>query len=92
MPRGGLVAIRCRVRTWMCAMSEPARIHDFIAVGVGPFNLGLACLASAIEGLDGLFLDQKAGFDWHPGLMFDDAHLQTPSCRISSRWPIQPTP
>ncbi|MFZ5533121.1 MAG: lysine N(6)-hydroxylase/L-ornithine N(5)-oxygenase family protein [Pseudomonadota bacterium] len=59
-------------------MSEPARIHDFIAVGVGPFNLGLACLASAIEGLDGLFLDQKAGFDWHPGLMFDDAHLQTP--------------
>jgi lysine N6-hydroxylase len=59
-------------------MSDSARIHDFIAVGVGPFNLGLACLASAVDGLDGLFLDQKAGFDWHPGLMFDDAHLQTP--------------
>lgn len=59
-------------------MNNGTRIHDFIAVGVGPFNLGLACLASRIDGLDGLFLDQKTGFDWHPGLMFDDAHLQTP--------------
>ena len=53
-------------------------IHDFIAVGVGPFNLGLACLASTIPALRGLFVDQRPGFDWHPGLLFDDAHLQTP--------------
>lgn len=59
-------------------MNKETQVYDFIAVGVGPFNLGLACLASSVEGLDGLFFDQKDGFNWHPGLMFDDAHLQTP--------------
>lgn len=59
-------------------VDDPAHVHDFIAVGVGPFNLGLACLTATVEGLDGLFLDARAGFDWHPGLMFEDATLQTP--------------
>lgn len=60
------------------AVNDPDHVHDFIAVGVGPFNLGLACLSATVEGLDGLFLDARAGFDWHPGLMFDEATLQTP--------------
>jgi lysine N6-hydroxylase len=59
-------------------VNKEMQVYDFLAVGVGPFNLGLACLASSVEGLDGLFFDQKDGFNWHPGLMFDDAHLQTP--------------
>ncbi|MDY6942937.1 MAG: SidA/IucD/PvdA family monooxygenase [Pseudomonadota bacterium] len=59
-------------------MNTRGKIHDFLAVGVGPFNLSLACLTSTIEGLDGIFVDQNPGFDWHPGVMFDDAHLQTP--------------
>ena len=53
-------------------------LHDVIAVGVGPFNLGLACLSATIPGLRGLFVDQKPDFDWHPGLLFADAHMQTP--------------
>lgn len=51
---------------------------DFIAVGVGPFNLGLAALTSTINEINGLFLDRRDGFDWHPGLMMEGVHLQTP--------------
>lgn len=56
----------------------PTRIYDFLAIGIGPFNLGLACLSAPVTGLDGIFLDQKSGFDWHPGMMLEEAHLQTP--------------
>jgi hypothetical protein len=41
-------------------------IYDFIGVGIGPFNLGLACLAQPISELRGLFLEQKSEFNWHP--------------------------
>ncbi len=59
-------------------MSSLHTIHDFIGVGIGPFNLSLACLSAPITGLNALFLDRNPGFDWHRGLMFDAAHLQTP--------------
>ncbi|MCX4751579.1 SidA/IucD/PvdA family monooxygenase [Kitasatospora sp. NBC_01287] len=52
--------------------------HDFIAIGLGPYNLGLACLTAPIEELDGLFLESKPEFDWHPGMLLDFATLQTP--------------
>ncbi len=55
-----------------------SRIYDFIGIGLGPFNLGLACLTAPIGELDGLFLDARDGFDWHPGMMLEDASLQTP--------------
>ncbi|HEX6443773.1 MAG TPA: SidA/IucD/PvdA family monooxygenase [Streptosporangiales bacterium] len=55
-----------------------SRRHDFIAIGVGPFNLGLACLTAPIAELDGLFLERRQAFDWHPGMLLDDARLQTP--------------
>ena len=54
------------------------KIYDFIGIGIGPFNLGLACLAEPIDGLDCLFLDRAEGFNWHPGMMLDSATLQTP--------------
>ncbi|MCH9297552.1 lysine/ornithine N-monooxygenase [Pantoea allii] len=54
------------------------RIYDFIGIGIGPFNLSLACLSEPVEGLNGLFLDQNPGFDWHTGMMLESAHLQTP--------------
>ncbi|WNN42687.1 MULTISPECIES: lysine N(6)-hydroxylase/L-ornithine N(5)-oxygenase family protein [Winslowiella] len=54
------------------------KIYDFIGIGIGPFNLGLACLTDPIEGVDGVFLDQNSGFDWHTGMMLESAHLQTP--------------
>ncbi|MEM6159036.1 lysine N(6)-hydroxylase/L-ornithine N(5)-oxygenase family protein [Erwinia sp. P6884] len=53
-------------------------VYDFIGIGIGPFNLGLACLSEPVEGLNGVFLDQNSGFDWHTGMMLESAHLQTP--------------
>ncbi|MEV6652413.1 lysine N(6)-hydroxylase/L-ornithine N(5)-oxygenase family protein [Streptomyces sp. NPDC051219] len=59
-------------------MSTPREPHDFIAIGLGPFNLGLACLTEPIDELDGLFLESKPGFEWHAGMFLEGAHLQTP--------------
>jgi lysine N6-hydroxylase len=61
-------------------MIAPANghVHDFAAIGVGPFNLGLAALAEPVKGLAGIFLDQRDSFDWHPGMMLEPAHLQVP--------------
>lgn len=52
--------------------------HDFVAVGIGPFNLGLACLTAPLPDLDGVFLDAREEFDWHPGVMVPDATIQVP--------------
>ncbi|MFI2710851.1 lysine N(6)-hydroxylase/L-ornithine N(5)-oxygenase family protein [Micromonospora sp. NPDC018662] len=52
--------------------------HDFIAIGLGPYNLGLACLTAPIDDLDGLFLETRDGVDWHPGMLLESARLQTP--------------
>lgn len=51
-------------------------VHDFIAIGLGPFNLSLACLAEPLPGLRGLFLERNTEFNWHPGMLIDDATLQ----------------
>jgi lysine N6-hydroxylase len=56
----------------------PSRPHDFVGIGLGPFNLGLACLTEPIDGLDGVFLESKPDFEWHAGMFLDGAHLQTP--------------
>ena len=56
-------------------MSE--EIHDLLGVGIGPFNLGLACLAEPLD-LDAVFLDARDGFAWHHGLMLEDATIQVP--------------
>jgi lysine N6-hydroxylase len=55
-------------------------LHDFIAIGLGPYNLGLACLTEPIDGLDGLFLESRteARYGWHPGMLLHSATLQTP--------------
>jgi lysine N6-hydroxylase len=53
-------------------------VYDFIAIGLGPFNLSLACLAEPIAGLRGLFLEREASFDWHPGMLIDDTTVQNP--------------
>lgn len=58
--------------------SEATRVHDLIGIGLGPFNLGLAALADPISELDCLFLEGRDRFDWHPGMMLDDATLQVP--------------
>ena len=56
-------------------------LHDFVGIGLGPFNLGLACLTDPLagpDGLDGVFLEARERFDWHPGMLLDDATLQVP--------------
>lgn len=60
-------------------MSGPApetAPHDALAIGCGPFNLGLVALGSTVPHLDLVCLDRSPSFAWHPGLMFDDARLQ----------------
>ncbi|ANP55230.1 lysine N6-hydroxylase [Streptomyces griseochromogenes] len=56
----------------------PSKTYDFVGIGLGPFNLGLACLTEPIAELDGVFLDSKPEFEWHAGMFLDGAHLQTP--------------
>ncbi|ROZ64582.1 GNAT family N-acetyltransferase [Kocuria soli] len=51
---------------------------DLLCVGIGPFGLGLACLADPLEDLRVAFLDKAPEFNWHPGLLFEDATLQVP--------------
>ncbi|HEX8348215.1 MAG TPA: lysine N(6)-hydroxylase/L-ornithine N(5)-oxygenase family protein [Actinoplanes sp.] len=53
-------------------------IHDFVAIGLGPYNLGLACLTEPIAELDGVFLEARPSFDWHPGMLLEATRLQTP--------------
>ncbi len=57
---------------------NPQQVYDLIGIGIGPFNLGLAALSAPVKELSTLFLDQSESFDWHPGLMLDDATLQVP--------------
>ncbi|AKJ13011.1 alcaligin biosynthesis protein [Streptomyces incarnatus] len=54
------------------------KTYDFVGIGLGPFNLGLACLTEPIADLDGVFLESKPDFEWHAGMFLDGAHLQTP--------------
>ncbi|MEV6111133.1 SidA/IucD/PvdA family monooxygenase [Streptomyces sp. NPDC052109] len=63
----------------MTALAEsPDRSYDFVGIGLGPFNLGLACLTEPIDAVRGVFLESKPDFEWHAGMFLDGAHLQTP--------------
>ncbi|WP_255474850.1 lysine N(6)-hydroxylase/L-ornithine N(5)-oxygenase family protein [Pusillimonas sp. ANT_WB101] len=53
-------------------------VYDFIAIGLGPFNLSLACLVEPIDGLEGIFLERNTSFEWHPGMLIDNTTLQNP--------------
>ncbi|PPK64713.1 SidA/IucD/PvdA family monooxygenase [Actinokineospora auranticolor] len=51
---------------------------DLVGVGIGPFNLSLAALASRVDGFRARFLDRRPDFRWHPGLLIDGTTLQVP--------------
>lgn len=57
---------------------DGAHVHDVVGIGLGPFGLGLAALAHPLPDVDGVFLDQRPGFSWHPGMMLDGATIQVP--------------
>ncbi|MGW7273013.1 lysine N(6)-hydroxylase/L-ornithine N(5)-oxygenase family protein [Streptomyces sp. NPDC054864] len=62
----------------MTALPDDREPLDFVGIGLGPFNLGLACLTEPIDELNGLFLESKPDFEWHSGMFLEGAHLQTP--------------
>jgi lysine N6-hydroxylase len=51
---------------------------DLVGVGIGPFNLSVAALASAVPGLRTAFLEREREFRWHPGLLIEGATIQVP--------------
>jgi lysine N6-hydroxylase len=57
---------------------ETKTVYDIIGIGIGPFNLGMAALVDSVPKLKCLFIDENSSFDWHPGLMLDNARLQVP--------------
>jgi lysine N6-hydroxylase len=60
------------------AEHDARSVLDFIAIGLGPFNLGLACLMVPLREHSGLFLERNAGFAWHPGMLVDGCTMQNP--------------
>jgi lysine N6-hydroxylase len=69
----------------MAGNVQPPRRHevyDFIGIGLGPFNLSLACLvaplARAATPVRALFLERHREFNWHPGMLIDNTTLQNP--------------
>jgi lysine N6-hydroxylase len=60
------------------AVGEGTAVRDFIGIGLGPFNLGLAALTAPIADLDGLFLERKPNVDWHPGMLIEGTTMQVP--------------
>ncbi|WP_129660823.1 lysine N(6)-hydroxylase/L-ornithine N(5)-oxygenase family protein [Rothia uropygialis] len=62
-------------------MTQPAsadHVYDLVGIGIGPFNLGLACLSDPLDDVDALFFDENDGFAWHHGMMLEDATIQVP--------------
>lgn len=53
-------------------------VLDYVGIGIGPFNLGLAALLAPLKELKGVFVDSRPEFNWHPGLMLAGTRLQTP--------------
>ncbi len=51
---------------------------DIAGIGIGPFNLGLAALLSRHPDLRCAFLERKAEFRWHEGLLLPGTTLQVP--------------
>ncbi|MFE9749702.1 lysine N(6)-hydroxylase/L-ornithine N(5)-oxygenase family protein [Saccharothrix saharensis] len=57
-------------------MTARRPVTDVVAIGCGPFNLGLAALASTVDDLDVVVLESRPELRWHSGMMFGDAVLQ----------------
>lgn len=50
---------------------------DLAGLGIGPFNLSIAALLTEAPECKAEFFDQKAGFNWHPGMLLPGVRLQT---------------
>ncbi|GDY65408.1 hypothetical protein SAV14893_048010 [Streptomyces avermitilis] len=61
--------------------TSAGKTYDFVGIGLGPFNLGLACLTEPIAELEGVFLESKPDFEWHSGCSWRARTSRRPSCR-----------
>ncbi|SIQ85415.1 lysine N6-hydroxylase [Haladaptatus litoreus] len=52
-------------------------VYDVLGIGLGPFNLSLSALLSPTD-LESVFLEQKPEFEWHGGMLIEDATLEVP--------------
>lgn len=50
--------------------------YDFVAIGCGPYNLGLMALSESTE-LQGVCFEQRDAFLWHEGMLLEAATMQT---------------
>ncbi|WP_103069463.1 lysine N(6)-hydroxylase/L-ornithine N(5)-oxygenase family protein [Aquimarina sediminis] len=50
--------------------------YDLIGVGIGPANLSLSALLTPVKEIKSLFLDMKASFIWHEGMLLNGTTLQ----------------
>lgn len=57
-------------------MSIPS--FSISGIGIGPFNLGLAALLARHPEVNCIFLERKAEFHWHEGLLLPGTTLQVP--------------
>ena len=53
-------------------------VYDVLGVGLGPFNLSLACLLDPLKEVRTLFIERQPEFNWHAGLLLPEATLQNP--------------
>lgn len=71
-------------------------MHDVIAVGLGPANLGLAAAIDEAnrEGasLDALFVDRHTHFEWHPEMLLPSSVMQVSFLKglVTQRNPSSP--
>lgn len=49
---------------------------DFVAIGCGPYNLGLMALSEATS-LKGVCFEERDDFKWHEGMLLESATMQT---------------
>ncbi|QFT89813.1 L-lysine N6-monooxygenase [Bacillus sp. THAF10] len=57
---------------------ENNTVYDFIGIGIGPFNLGLAALVEDLPDISAVFFDKQDCFNWHPGMLIEQSDLQVP--------------
>ncbi len=63
------------------SVEATGKAYDFVGIGLGPFNLGLACLTEPIAELDGVFLESKPDFSGTPGCSWRARTCRPRSCR-----------
>lgn len=55
--------------------------YDIVGIGLGPFNLGMAALCQPLVDsgeLTAAFFDKRKCFEWHPGMLLNQATIQVP--------------